>query len=277
MKIISLGWGIQSFTLAAMVALGELEPVDVAIHADTTHERTATYDFAQRWTPWLEERGVKVVTVQVNDAEFYTKPALNGLGTPPLFTSVIEEYKEPIIDDNDEVIEWLPTGYSRVRHGQMMRSCTQRWKIAPMRRWIQANRNGQPVEQWLGISLDEVQRMKPSDVKYITHRWPLIEKRMSRHDCTLWLTHNGLEIPSRSACVFCPFHSVSEWRDIRDNAPEDWQKAVEVDKHIRGARPPYDLFVNVQRVPLDESNLDNLTDKGQLSLWDNECEGICGI
>jgi hypothetical protein len=31
---ISLGWGVQSFTLAAMVALGELPPVDVAIHAD---------------------------------------------------------------------------------------------------------------------------------------------------------------------------------------------------------------------------------------------------
>jgi len=277
MKIISLGWGIQSFTLAAMVALGELEPVDVVIHADTTHERTATYDFAKRWTPWLEEREVKVVTVRINDAKFYTRPALNGLGTPPLFTSAIEEIQEPIVNDNDEVVEWLPTGSSRVKHGQMMRSCTQRWKIAPMRRWIQANRNGQPVEQWLGISLDEVQRMKPSDVKYITHRWPLIEKRMSRHDCTLWLTRNGLEIPSRSACVFCPYHSVSEWRDIRDNAPDDWQKAVEVDKHIRGARPPYDLFVNVQRVPLDESNLDNLTDKGQLSLWDDECEGICGI
>jgi hypothetical protein len=249
MKIISLGWGVQSFTLAAMVALGELEPVDVAIHADTTHERSATYDFAQRWTPWLEERGVRVVTV-VNNA---TKLGENKVVDIPAFT----------VSDKG--------------NGQTRRQCTGGWKIAHMRRWIQANRDGQTVEQWLGISLDEVQRMKPSNVKYITHRWPLIEKRMSRHDCTLWLKRNGLEIPSRSACVFCPFHSVSEWRDIRDNAPEDWQKAVEVDKRIRGVRPPYELFVNVQRVPLDETNLDNLTDKGQLSLWENECEGICGI
>jgi hypothetical protein len=27
MKILSLGWGVQSFTLAAMVALGELPPI----------------------------------------------------------------------------------------------------------------------------------------------------------------------------------------------------------------------------------------------------------
>ena len=69
MKVISLGWGVQSFTLAAMAALGETEPVDAAIHADTTHEASGTYEFARQWTPWLEERGVKVVTVQAPDAE----------------------------------------------------------------------------------------------------------------------------------------------------------------------------------------------------------------
>ena len=68
MKIISLGWGVQSWTLAAMVALGELPPVDFAIHSDTTWERASTYEFARQWTPWLEERGVKVVTVSDKEA-----------------------------------------------------------------------------------------------------------------------------------------------------------------------------------------------------------------
>ena len=63
MRVISLGWGIQSWALAAMSALGKLPPVDAAIHADTTYERAETYEFAARWTPWLEERGVPVVTV----------------------------------------------------------------------------------------------------------------------------------------------------------------------------------------------------------------------
>lgn len=39
MRIISLGWGVQSFTLAAMAALDEIEPVDFAVHADTTEEK----------------------------------------------------------------------------------------------------------------------------------------------------------------------------------------------------------------------------------------------
>ena len=53
MKVISLGWGVQLWGLA-MVAKGILPPVDAAIHADTGHERSETYAFAARWTPWCD-------------------------------------------------------------------------------------------------------------------------------------------------------------------------------------------------------------------------------
>ena len=66
---LSLGWGVQSFTLAAMAALGELQGLDVAVHADTTHEGARTYEFAERWTPWLGEHGVTVVTVRSDNTE----------------------------------------------------------------------------------------------------------------------------------------------------------------------------------------------------------------
>ena len=46
LRVISLGWGVQSWTLAAMVALRELPMVDYAIHADTGHERDGTYRHA---------------------------------------------------------------------------------------------------------------------------------------------------------------------------------------------------------------------------------------
>lgn len=250
-KVISLGWGVQSFTLAAMVALGELEPVDVAIHADTTHEASWTYDFTKRWMPWLEEHGIPVVVV------------------------VATHEKKNIID------KWggmqLPT-YTASAHGdgQIRRQCTHEWKIRPMREYIQAHRNGEPVEQWIGISLDEFQRMKPADVKYITNRWPLIDKRMTRNDCVNWLEKHGLEVPPKSACTFCPFHSTAEWWRIKSEKV-DWQEAVEVDRAIRKARPPYDLFVHPSRKPLDEVDFRTMEEKGQMSLWDAECSGMCGI
>lgn len=252
MKIISLGWGVQSFTLAAMSALGELEPVDFAIHADTTHESILTYRFAEKLTPWLVEHGVKVVTVKNDKREFMYKVQSGFAVSLPAFT-------------------YGPSG-----DGQIRRQCTSDWKIAPMRRWMQANRNGEQIEQWLGISLDEFQRMKDSDVRYITNRWPLIERHMTRADCVKWLEAHGLEVPPKSACTFCPYHNTAEWRRIKAE-PEDWNNAVEVDRAIRKARPPYDLFVHPSRKPLEDVDLRTEQEKGQLSLWDAECSGICGV
>jgi hypothetical protein len=235
-----------------MVALGEIEPVDAAIHADTTREASGTYAFAARWTPWLEAHGVRVVTVYPNKPELRIVDQWGGAFIPAYTIG-------------DGV------------HGQIRRQCTGDWKIAPIRRWLQANRQGQPVEQWIGISLDEYQRMKDSDVKYISHRWPLIERRMTRGDCVNWLERHGLEVPPKSACVFCPYHDTRAWHDMKATGNGDWRKAVGVDEAIRKARPPYDLFLHPARVPLADVDFSTAEERGQLSLWNEECSGMCGV
>jgi len=258
-KVLSLGWGVQSWTLAAMSALGELEPVDFAVHADTTWERKQTYEFAQRWTPWLEQHGVKVVTVQ-DEAQAHKVSTSNT--DIPAFT----------VDIANDV------------QGQLRRQCTGRWKITPMRRLIAAELQRREldktpgiVEQWLGISEDEWHRAKDSDVRYINHRYPLLEKGMRRGDCVTWLERNGLEVPGKSACVFCPYHNRLAWEEMKRNEPEDWAVAVEIDLQIRNVRPPYPLFVHSARVPLKEA-VSIPEDKGfsQLGIFDAECDsGHC--
>lgn len=252
---ISLGWGVQSFTMVAMSALGELPMVDVALHSDTTYERERTYAFAAKWTPWLEERGIHVVTVSNAEQTAYVTTNKTDI---PAFTT---------------------TGQS---NGMLRRQCTGRWKIDPMRRWItqelkQRNVTKSPgiVEQWLGITVDEAERMKPSDVKYIVTRWPLIEKRMTRQDCISWLIHHGLEVPPKSSCVFCPYHSLWSWWELKDSGGPDWEKSIEVDRAIRKVRPPHDLYLHPQRIPLEEIRTPQ--DNGQMSLFSNECEGVCGV
>ena len=110
---LSLGWGVQSFTLAAMVALGELPPVDLAIHADTTHEATGTYAHAQKWTPWLGEHGVKVVTVTADNTEVVRAWANSRSVMIPAFTLAPDD-----------------------SHGQVRRQCTHDWKLTPIRRYL---------------------------------------------------------------------------------------------------------------------------------------------
>lgn len=255
---ISLGWGVQSWTLAAMVALGELEPVDFAIHSDTTHERKHTYDFAERMTPWLEERGVKVVTV--DDAGQARKVATYQTDIPAF------------------------TQYSGNK-GQLRRQCTHRWKVLPLRRFISAElkkrglkKTPGVIETWLGITLDEWQRAKDSDVKYITHRYPLLDMNMTRADCFTWLQQNNLPSPGKSACVFCPYQNIYKWQQMKREDGPDWKHALEVDEQIRQARPPYDLFVHPATIPLvDAVRIPEDQGLTQLDLLhDAECDsGYC--
>jgi len=171
----------------------------------------------------------------------------------------------------------------------LRRQCTREFKVQPITRKIreliglkkgqQAPRGKISVRQFIGISLDEVIRMKPSRDKWIQHEWPLIDLRMTRHDCNVWLEKRGIKKLPKSACSFCPYHSNSEWRYLRDEQPDAWQEAIEVDEAIReGVKGTTDaLFVHQSLVPLRDVDLRTDLDKGQLSLWGNECEGMCGV
>ena len=247
-KVISLGWGVQSFGLAAMSALGVLPKVDAAIHADTRHERQETYRFAEKWTPWLEEHGIKVVTVQSRQTEPISKVNNPGIKIPAHTTT----------------LDGQPSGSLSGR-------CTFEWEILPINRWILKNL-GSNTEVWLGITLDEVERVKASRDKRLINRFPYLEmldRPWRRSDVITWLINNGLEVPAKSGCYFCPFHGLSTWREIKKNKA-DWSKAVELDRQIRHFLPDFVCYLSSSRIPLEEVDLKTPEDYGQLTLF-SEC------
>lgn len=257
MKVISLGWGVQSWTLAAMVALGKLPPIDFAIHGDTGWERSYTYEFAAKWTPWLENHGVRVVTVK-------------------------SESSGHILDHTNRIYAPLYTRGKKENIGQLRRYCTGRWKITPIRRYIYAElrrrrlkREPGCIEQWLGITTDEIARAKDSDVQYVVNRYPLLDLGFSRDDCLKWLKSNNLPSPGKSSCTFCPYHNSTAWKEMRKANDKDWQEAVMIDESIRNKSQQYSLFVHRSAIPLvDAVNVDQ--EYQQLSLINEECDsGYC--
>jgi hypothetical protein len=122
--------------------------------------------------------------------------------------------------------------------------------------------------------------MKRSNVRWIEHRWPLIEKRMRRGDCLEWLKRHGYPEPAKSACTFCPYHSNEQWRALD---AEDFADAVKLDTIIRHQRDrahhqkKVELFLHRSAVPLDQVDLSTPEERGQLNLFLNECEGMCGV
>lgn len=298
LQILSLGWGVQSFGLAAMSALGVLPPVDFALHSDTGYERAETYEFAAKWTPWLEERGVRVVTVKGGRPLMESYPS-----TPQGYTSVpafMRHSEDKWIDEPGGWIDlcgtevWVEEGGPVLEHkkgdksGMLNRQCTGDWKIDPMRRWcsVELKRRGLKktpgvIQKWLGITLDEIERMRGSSgVKYISLAYPAIDmlgEPRTRGWIIQWLVRNGLEVPVKSSCYFCPYHDRASWQEIKNSGTGDWEKAVAADRRIRDSRhcSGFWCYLAAARKPLDECDFSGPTDHGQLEMWSEECSGTC--
>ena len=145
------------------------------------------------------------------------------------------------------------------------------------------------VVQWIGISSDEVRRMKESQMDYIRHEWPLIDRGMSRKDCLAWMAGRGFPKPPRSACVFCPYHSDAEWLRLKTEEPEEFARAIAFYHAYRVAkiqtvfRTGFGPFLHSSRKPLDEVDFgaEMLAERGESVLgggqFTAECEGICGV
>ena len=169
--------------------------------------------------------------------------------------------------------------------GMMPRQCTVDFKLAPImreiRRILKEYGEKQGI-QWIGISMDEIYRMKESRVRYSKNRWPLVEAQMSRAKCLAWMQAHKFPQPPRSACVFCPYHSNSEWRRLRDAEPEEFAKAVAFEKAFQQAKEQTVgirsiPFLHASRVPLSEVDFSTEEERGQLNMFNNECEGMCGV
>lgn len=246
---LSIGWGVQSFTLAAMSALGTLPKLDFAVFSDTNNEKSATYRFMEKWMPWLENHGVWVACVEADEPNDY----INKFGYIEIPAFGVHS------DDNSP---WV-----------LRRHCTAKWKVEPIRRFLQEQRVDQPVEMWMGISIDEFERAKTSNVKYITHRYPLLEMDYSREDCVEWLLSHDLEVPPRSACVFCPYTYLDDWKTLEKEDPADFAAAVAVDEQIRHAQDGNTIYLNRFHIPLVEIGEFQYTPKYALN---EECDsGYC--
>jgi hypothetical protein len=79
----------------------------------------------------------------------------------------------------------------------------------------------------LGISVDEVHRARTlPPLHWKALDYPLLSLHLTRDDCITIIQDAGLPVPPKSACWFCPFHSLSSWRDLRDNHPDLFEKAT---------------------------------------------------
>jgi hypothetical protein len=275
-NFLSLGAGVQSSALALMAARGEVTPnLNAAIFADTQAEPASVY----KWLDWLELEisksaypfpVLRITKGSLTDESLRLRKRIKKEG-PPWSKSLIPAYIKN------------PNG----SRGILGRSCTYDYKVMAIikhQRKIAKIKRGQKevtVTSWIGISFDEIQRMKPSRVAWVQHRWPLIELEINRHDCLAWMEKRGYPKPPRSACVYCPFHSDREWRRLRDEEPHEFIRAVNFEKKLQLVKSQTPKmkgipFLHASLIPLDQVNFGGMDPRSD-DLFGNECEGMCGV
>lgn len=262
-RFLSLGAGVQSSTLALMIARGEVDMVDAAIFSDTKWEPRQVYD----WLGWLEKQ-LPFPVYRVHRGNLRNDALTNSNLKGQKFAAIPWYIEKP---NGDRSIG--------------KRQCTFDYKIDPLAKKTREllglaprqRSKGVVCEMFIGISLDEALRMKPSRESWKAHRFPLVELNMSRYDCLRWMEKQGYPTPPKSSCIGCPYHSDDEWRAIKSD-PEAWADALEVDAAIRnqpGAAGKQ--FMHRSCVPLEQVDLTTAADHGQIDLFNNECEGMCGV
>lgn len=242
----SNGLGTQSAAIAVLITQGKLPRPALSVTADTGREHAATFEYAER----------------------YIFPLLRDLGIP----FAVADHSLATVDLYSNNGEVLIPAFLKDGTGKLPTFCSGEWKRRVVMRYLRSLGYGpdNPVNLWMGMSRDESQRMKNSDVQWMKHRYPLaMELRMSRYDCIQTVLNFGWPKPPRSRCFDCPQQGNPEWREIREN-PAEWQQAIERDRQVTDS---HEVYLHLSGVPLEAANLEE--DEPQPRLFDGCDSGIC--
>jgi hypothetical protein len=211
LQVWSCGGGTQSAAIAAMISNGTLPRPDVAVIADTGYEQQTTWKYL----------------------DTVLNPALGGLiqrvrsqdwATVGLWS----------LKSQDLLIPAFTTQSGRL--GKLPTYCSQEWKKRVVQRFIASTYHPKAVTNWLGFSIDEQHRAKQERGKW-QRRFPLLEHRMTRDMSIALVQRMGWPTPPRSSCWMCPNHHQRDWRQIKTQNPQDWEKAIAFERAIQQSDP----------------------------------------
>ncbi len=272
--VLSLGGGLQSTALAILNTLAKAQArpplpgsilsladelrdtvgtADAVIFADTGCELPETYAHLARLREWMRGFGEDIVIVTRGN----------------LYDDFLEKSLLPAVFGSG----------GKSRSGR--RQCTSKYKVGPIRQWLRGQVGGRGnAVVWLGITLDEAHRIRPSGARWIVNEYPLVRLEMTRKDCVPVIRGVGLPIPPKSACFVCPLQNRMRWQVLASNYPDLFQKACLLEERAiqrRMAQGKEPLFLTNSGRPLRE-----LFHPGQAMLVDwgfdaeaEECTGLC--
>jgi len=235
--VLSYGGGVN--TTALMIYLIKKEmPLDMVVFADLGSELPETYEHLEIAKDYLEKHGIpfKVIKVDVAGGGLY---------------------------EGCERRKVIPS--------QLWRWCTRDYKVKPIFRFYKSL--GTHVYQYLGIDYGEIQRVKKSTESYVTNLFPLVDAKIDRKGCIDLINKEGLPVPVKSGCFFCPFNNLDRWEYIYKNHKDLFDRAIRLEENSKHF-PEQKLNAHPLRELNDSfSNGRFILEKEKPE--DNLCDGYC--
>lgn len=253
MIVWSYGGGTQSIAIGLLVAEGKLPRPDLIVMADTDLETTETWEYL--------DTVMKPIFTDLR-LEFHIAP-----------------HTLAKVDMYSLKGDLLIPAYTK--DGKLPTFCSSEWKTRVVRRYLRSL-GVEKCDMWLGMSTDEIERLKPADVQWIQHVWPLVGMprsvgygvQMNRRDCVQYIANQGKPEPPKSCCVICPHRRNPQWERQKRLYPQDHQKAVAIGKVIleNDLKSGHSgVWLHEDRKPLDEIDFSRAEEQGGL-LFDAGCK-----
>lgn len=257
LSVWSCGGGRQSTAIAGLIVQGRLPKPDYAIMVNTGRERSSTWRYVNAvLIPELARVGIPLEII--SKEKYATVDLWGGKDGKTLLL--------PVFTDQSGAI------------GKMTNFCSGEWKRRVIERYMRDVHRVRSWVSWLGMSTDETKRVRIRETESGNlNRYPLVyDVPMSTDECVRFIKEElGWPKAPKSTCWTCPNQSDEQWLEMKQNDPDDFAKAVALDKANRLIDP--NAFLHKSCVPLDEVDFETLcTQKAEASTGKDGCDsGYC--
>ena len=215
--VVAYGGGVDSTAILVQFARMGIRP-DAILFADVGGENPATYLFiAEAMVPWLASVGFPPIT-RVR------------LGTIKSGRTETRGQTYSTLEEQCLLHETLPALAFGGRRG-----CSNKWKHEPQNRWVRewpparsAWQRGFLVSKVIGYDSGPIDAGRPdipTDAEY-SYIYPLREWGWDRERCEQEIAAEGLPVPPKSACFFCPSSKPWEIRQYSQTQPEFLRRII---------------------------------------------------
>lgn len=227
-RLVAWGGGVNSTAALVLLYRWGVKPRAIVM-SDTGSEWPETYAYrTDVLDPWLESIGWPALTMVSRASEAVFRP---------------RKPRVELLREKCARRETLPSA----AHPQQ-KKCSTNFKRDPQlwwaerQEWCQAEwAAGRKITKIIGYDSSEMHRVRftfndAKENSRYTPWYPLVEASFDRSGCEALIEEEGLPLPRKSACYFCPFNRHADWEHLRNVHPALFADAVKLSRDAKNVK-----------------------------------------